>query len=436
MSPTYHIKGGKPLSGTVELAGAKNAASKMMIASLLTDEPVILENMPQQQETAITEEIIKSVGGQVVWQDHKISIDVSKISNASVISQTRKNRISVLAIAPLLHRVSEAFVPVVGGDKIGPRPINWHVEVLTRMGAIVEQTEDGYKATAPNGLSGLVLDLPYPSVGSTESAIFAGVLAKGRTVINNAAVEPEIIELIKMLQKMGAIIELGVNRRIDIFGVEKLHGCEVRVMPDPLEAVSYACLALGTGGRIFIQGAVHEHLIPFLNTVRRMGGEYKVTDSGVEFFSEKPLQGVKIETDTWPGFRTDWQQPFTVVLTQANGTSIVHETVWEERFGFTETLNKMGSDITLFASCLGEINCRFKGSNYKHSAVINGPTPLKAASIVVPDIRAGLALVLAALVAEGESVLTGIEHLDRGYERLEEKLKGLGADIRRVENPT
>ena len=165
-----------------------------------------------------------------------------------------------------------------------------------------------------------------------------------------------------------------------------------------------------------------------------MGGEYKVTDGGVEFFSEKPLCWVKIETDTWPGFRTDWQQPFTVVLTQAKGTSVFHETVWEERFGFTETLTQMGADITLFASCLGEINCRFKNSNYKHSAVINGPTPLKAASIVVPDIRAGLALVLAALVAEGESVLTGIEHLDRGYERLEEKLRGLGADIRRVEN--
>jgi UDP-N-acetylglucosamine 1-carboxyvinyltransferase len=434
MSSSYHIVGGKQLKGTVEIAGAKNAASKMMIASLLIDESVVLYNMPKQQETAITEEILKTVGASLSWNDHVLTIRASEIKGAEVTSQSRKNRISVLAIAPLLHRTGQAFVPIVGGDKIGPRPVNWHVEILTRMGAKIEQTNDGYRAEAPNGLVGLVLDLPYPSVGSTESAIFSAVLAKGRTVINNAAIEPEIIELIKMLQKMGAIIELGVNRRIEIYGVEKLHGCEIKVMPDPLETVSYACLALGTQGRIFIKGAVHEHLIPFLNTVRRMGGEYKVTDGGVEFFSEKPLCGVKIETDTWPGFRTDWQQPFTVVLTQAKGTSVVHETVWEERFGFTETLTQMGADITLFASCLGEINCRFKNSNYKHSAVINGPTPLKAASIVVPDIRAGLALVLAALVAEGESVLTGIEHLDRGYERLEEKLRGLGADIRRVEN--
>jgi len=430
---TYHITGGKPLNGTVELAGAKNAASKMMIASLLTDEKVVLENMPKQQETAITEEILKSVGAQVSWQDHKISIEVPKISGTEVTSQSRKNRISVLAIAPLLHRTGEAFVPTTSGDKIGPRPINWHVEILTRMGATIEQTEGGYKATAPNGLTGMILDLPYPSVGSTESAIFAAVLAKGRTVINNAAIEPEIIELIKMLQKMGAIIELGVNRRIEIFGAEKLHGCQTKVMPDPLEAVSYACLALGTGGRIFVKSAVHEHLIPFLNTVRRMGGEYNVTDEGIEFYSEKELQGVKIETDTWPGFRTDWQQPFTVVLTQARGSSVVHETVFEERFGYTETLKEMGADVSLFTDCFGDLQCRFKGLNFRHSAIINGPTKLKATSIVVPDIRAGLALVLAALVAEGESVLTGIEHLDRGYEKLEEKLKGLGADIRRVE---
>jgi len=429
---TFHIQGGKALRGEVELSGAKNAASKMMIASLLTDEAVILENMPQQQETAITEEILKIVGGETSWSDHTLTVRAPVIAQTEVVTQSRKNRISVLAIPPLLHRVGEAFVPVVAGDQIGPRPVNWHIEVLSRMGATIEQTSDGYRATTPKGLRGAVLTLPYPSVGATESAILSAVLAKGRTVIENAAIEPEIIELIKMLQNMGGIIELNVNRHIEIVGVERLHGCRVCVMPDPLEAVSYACIALATKGEVFVKGAVHDHLIPFLNTVRRIGGEYEVSERGVRFAAPHPLSGIKIETDTWPGFRTDWQQPFVVVLTQAQGTSVVHETVFEERFGYTETLCRMGADISLFHECLGELPCRFRGMNFRHSAVIKGPTPLSAAPVEVPDIRAGLALVVSALVAQGESVLTGIEHLDRGYERLEEKLKGLGADIRRM----
>ena len=427
------ITGGNPCKGEVQISGAKNAASKMMIASLLTDEPVILENVPKQQESAITEEILKTIGTTVSWDDHTVTLHTPKINQTEVLSQSRKNRLSVLFLGPLMHRAGEGFVPVVGGDKIGPRPVNFHLDVLQKMGAVVEQTPDGYRATAPQRLHGVMIDLPYPSVGATESAILTSVLAAGRTVVKNAAIEPEIVELIKMLQKMGAIIEIGLGRQIEVYGVAKLHGCRMRVMPDPLEAVSFACVALGTGGDIFVKGAVHEHLIPFLNTVRRMGAEYEVREDGIRFYCKGPLNGLKIETDTWPGFRTDWQQPFTVVLTQAQGTSVVHETVWEERFGYTKALNEMGADITLFADCLGEVPCRFKGQNYKHSAVINGPRKLHAATLEVPDIRAGLALVVAALVAEGQSTLTNIEHLDRGYEKLEEKLQSLGADIKVID---
>jgi UDP-N-acetylglucosamine 1-carboxyvinyltransferase len=429
---TFRIQGGASLNGTVELSGAKNSASKLMIASLLTDEEVVLENVPRQQETAITEEILKTIGSELSWDGHTLRIKTSTINQTEVLSQSRKNRLSVLFLGPLMHRAGEGFVPMVGGDNIGPRPVNWHMEVLTKMGAQIEQTNEGFHATSPDGLRGVLVELPYPSVGATESAILTAVLARGRTVIRNAAVEPEMIELIKMLQKMGAIIELGVNRQIEIIGVEKLHGCRARVMPDPLEAVSYACLGLATRGDVFVKDAVHEHLIPFLNTVRRLGGAYEVQEDGVRFFTNGAFRGLEIETDTWPGFRTDWQQPFVVVLTQAQGTSVVHETVWEERFGYTDALREMGADITLFSNCLGEIQCRFKGGNYKHSAVINGPSKLKAARIAVPDIRAGLAFVVAALVAEGTSTLTGIEHLDRGYERLQEKLSGLGAKIERV----
>ena len=428
----FLIKGGQPVNGTVELSGAKNAASKMMIAALLTNEPVIIHNVPLQLETKITEEILKSIGASTSWDDHTLTIQFRDPTSSEVKGISSKNRISVLAMSPLLHRMGEAMVPVAGGDKIGPRPVNWHVMALEKMGVKIERTDDGWMAKAPDGLRGGLIDLPYPSVGATETSIFAAVLANGRTMIKNAAIEPEIVELVKMLQNMGAIIEMGAGRDIEIIGVEKLHGCEVAVLPDALEAASYACIALGTKGEVFVKGAVHDHMMTFLNAVRRIGGEYEVTSEGIRFWSPREFKGIKLETDTHPGFRTDWQQPFAVVLTQAKGTSVVHETVYESRFGYTETLNKMGANVTLFSNCMGELSCRFKGENYKHSAVINGPTSLSATEIEVPDIRAGLAFVIAALVAEGTSTLTGIEHLDRGYERLEEKLKGVGVHIERI----
>ncbi|MDA1038652.1 MAG: UDP-N-acetylglucosamine 1-carboxyvinyltransferase [bacterium] len=428
----FRIQGGQPVKGTVELSGAKNAASKLMIASLLTNETVVLHNVPKQSETKITAEILQAVGATIEWDGNTLKTTFSNPSSNDVTGLSGKNRISILAIAPLLHRLGEVFVPIVDGDRIGPRPVDWHIMALEKMGAEIIHEKEGWRATAKNGLQGALIELPYPSVGATETSILCGVLASGRTMIRNAAVEPEIAELVKMLQKMGAIIEMGAGREIEIIGVDSLFGCEMEVMPDALEAASYACIALGTKGEIFVKGAVHDHMISFLNAVRRIGGEYEVFKDGIRFWSPNGFNGIKLETDTHPGFRTDWQQPFVVVLTQAKGTSVVHETVYESRFGYVDTLNKMGADATLFSDCLGEISCRFKGGNYKHSAVINGPTPLKATEINVPDIRAGLAFVIAALVADGTSILRGIEHLDRGYERLEEKLKGVGVHIERI----
>lgn len=430
----YKIQGGIPLRGEVTIAGAKNAASKMIIASLLTDESVIINNMPRQHETGITREIATIVGAEAEWlSDHTLKLETPEIKETQVKKQSRKNRLSILAVAPLLHRAGEATVPTVDGDRIGPRPVNFHIDILKKMGAIIEETAEGYHARVEGRLQGAFIELPYPSVGATETAILAGVLAEGRTVVNNAAGEPEIKGLIMMLQKMGAIIQVNAGRNIEIVGVERLRGCEVSVIPDRLEAASYACMALGTGGEIFVRGAQHEHLITFLNTVRRVGGDYEVKEDGILFKRINGFKGIELETDTHPGFATDWQQPFVVLLTQAKGTSIVHETVYEGRFGYTDELKRMGADISLFSNCLGEIPCRFKGRNYKHSAVINGPTALTAEDMKVPDIRAGLALVVAALIAEGESTLIGIDHLDRGYESLEEKLRSLGANVKRVQ---
>ncbi len=426
---TMTIHGGKALHGSVKIAGSKNAASKMIIASLLTADEVTLHNVPLQKESDIARELVTTLGATSSLEDHSLTLHVATIASSSAMSLSRKNRLAILALAPLLHRTGEAFVPSLGGDKIGPRPVNFHIDLLEKMGATIVADADGYHAKAPNGLKGCIFNLPYPSVGTTETALFAGVLAKGRTVIKNAAIEPEIIELIMMLQKMGAIIELGAGRHIEIIGVEKLHGCEHTVVADRMEAASFACMALATRGEIFCEGAVHRDMVTFLNAVRMLGGDYDVRDNGILFRGAQHYKGIQLETDTHPGFMTDWQQPFLVAMTQADGTSVIHETVYEDRFGYTETLKAMGADITLFDTCLGEVDCRFKDNNHKHSAIIKGPTPLHAATIQLLDIRAGLACVIAALVAEGTSTLTGFEHLERGYEDLFGKLKAIGADI-------
>lgn len=428
--PNLCITGGKPLKGTVQISGAKNAASKMIIASLLTADEVTLDNVPLQAETDIAHELVTLLGAQAELTGHTMKLATHKIAGTSAMELSRKNRLAILALAPLLHRAGHAFVPKLGGDKIGPRPVNFHLDALEKMGAVIVQDEQGYRASVSGRLKGALIDLPYPSVMATETALLAGVLAEGRTVIRNAAIEPEIVDLIMMLQKMGAIIEMGAGRHIEIVGVEALGGCYHKVLPDRMEAASYACMALATRGEIFVKGAKHRDMVTFLNAVRRIGGEYVVQNDGILFRGKATYQGIKLETDTHPGFMTDWQQPFLVVLTQAEGTSVMHESVMEERFGYTKALVDMGADITLFDNCLGEIACRFKDRNYKHSAVINGPTALRASTLTVTDIRAGLAYVVAALVAEGTSEIAGTEHLERGYEDLLGKLKSVGAEVR------
>lgn len=431
MSKLLKIRGGRPLHGEVRVAGAKNAASKMMIASLLTAEEVVLDNCPDIEEISITTEICAAVGAHVMRDGQRVSLTTPKVTSTKVAKLSRTNRISILALGPLLHRLGEAEVPRVGGDAIGPRPVNYHIDALEQMGAHVEELEHGYKATlGPRGLHGTLICLPYPSVGATETIILAAVLAKGRTRIENAAIEPEVVDVVKMLQQMGAIIEFGANRTITVDGVERLRGVHYNIMPDRMEAASWANAAIATGGEITVKGARQADLGTFLNTIRRMGADFEVDDHGITFRrGRNGLVGIELETDTYPGFMTDWQQPTVVSLTQAKGISVVHESVYEDRFGYTEDLRRMGADIGVFSKCLGELPCRWRNRSLRHSAVIKGPTPLTAAAIEIPDIRAGMAQVIAALVAEGESQLTGVHHLERGYERLWDKLRALGADF-------
>ncbi len=426
---SYLVTGGKPLKGTVRVAGAKNAATKELVAALLTDEKVVLSNVPDIGDVAVTIEMLEDLGVKISRKADQVTLDASKLKNSRVSEAfSGKNRIPILFLGPLLHRFGEAAIPSLGGCSIGGRTVDFHVEALQKMGAVISCEGNTYMARTA-GLKGAVIELPYPSVGATENVILAAVLAKGTTIIKNAAIEPEIKDLAMLLQSMGAIINLEANRTWIIEGVEKLGGANHRVIPDRIEAASFAVAAALTGGDVLIEEASQGSLLSFLNAMRKVGVPYEITEKGVRFMGAKKLKPIVIETDVHPGFMTDWQQPFVMLLTQADGVSIVHETVYENRFGYTDALRQMGANIQLHSECLGSKPCRYQHRDYRHSAVIVGPTPLKAADIRIPDLRAGFSYLIAALVAQGKSRITGVEIIERGYEDIIGKLKKLGAKI-------
>lgn len=431
------INGGHRLEGgKVSIAGSSNQVTKCIIASLLTQEHVVIKSAPAVNERKIAEELFAYLGGQVEYLDENTirlcAKDISKDSISREICQ--KNRISILALGPLLHRFGKARIyAALGGDKIGKRPVDFHIKGLQEMGAHVEFEDDTYHISVDkNGLQGAHIVLPFPSVMTTENLIIAATLAKGRTIIENAAIEPEIIELVKMLQKMGADIMINANRTYIVQGVKKLRGCELRVMPDRNQAVSFACAALATGGNVLLEKMPHDPLYSFLNFIQRMGAEFRVNSEGIYVASPtgKKLKQSHIEVEVHPGFMTDWQQPFMVLFTQAEGISILHETIFENRLSYTRYLNEMGANIHLHSACLGEVPCRFKNKNHAHSAIIYGPTPLHAANFAMPtDIRAAMSMVIAGLVATGTTTLSNVQELQRKYDHLVDKLKQMGADV-------
>lgn len=433
-STRFLVKGGKPLHGTVKLSGAKNSASKLLVATLLTDEPVHINNFPCTIiEMQVTRQICESLGTDFIkFSNNEAVLQTKKITNTSFSEDLGLiNRIGILTVGALLKRTGEARIPKLGGDKIGARPIDFHLNALKQLGAEINEYEKFYELKA-KGLFGANITLPFPSVGATENMIMASCLAEGTTYINNAAVEPEIIDMILMLQKMGAVIDVLTDRRIVIRGVEKLKGTTHQVIPDRLEAASIAGAAIASKGEVFVKNARQIDMISFLNSIRLIGADYEIADGGIKFFYKRKLKPIIIETNVHPGFMTDWQPPFIILLTQADGVSIIHETVYENRFGYVSELKKMGADIELYNTCLGGSVCRFANTNYSHSAVIKGPTALHKANITVPDIRAGFSYLVAALIAKGESCIEGIHYIDRGYEHIVEKLSALGANIERV----
>ena len=431
-----HVEGGKPLNGTIKVRGAKNFVSKAMVAALLAPSTSVLKNVPEIRDVHVVSDLLRLHGVDVTVDGANgvVTIDATNVQLADVAdvdTLSGSSRIPILFSGPLLHRLGEAFIPALGGCNIGGRPIDFHLETLRKLGANVDKEhKDGIHITAPNGLHGAKIHLPYPSVGATEQTLLAAVLAEGKTELSGAAIEPEIMDLVSVLQKMGAIISVDVDRTFRIEGVKELKGYTHTSLTDRIEAASWASAALATHGDIFVKGATQPEMMTFLNVFRKIGGEFDITDKGIRFWHPGgDLKPVAIETDVHPGFMTDWQQPLVVALTQANGLSIVHETVYENRFGFTKPLVQMGATIQLYRECLGSLPCRFQQRNYKHSAVIFGPTPLTGRDIDVPDLRGGFSHLIAALAAKGPSNVQGISLIDRGYADFRGKLEALGADF-------
>jgi UDP-N-acetylglucosamine 1-carboxyvinyltransferase len=429
-SPSWQIDPVGPLRGEVTVRGSKNAVTKHMVAAVLGETPATIRNCPEIGEIAITAGMLRDLGCEVVIDGDCVVVEPGALATGRLPHKYAGiNRIPILLVGPLLHRMGEAFVPFVGGDRIGPRPVDFHVGSLEAMGAEVTVTPEGLEAKATR-LHGARVRLPFPSVGATETVLLTAALAEGRTVVDNCAIEPEVIELALFLQRMGARIELRPDRRFVIEGVERLRGAEHRLDGDRIEAFSYLAAGLVTGGRVTVRGCHQGRLVTAISTLHRMGAHFDITDETVSVEADS-LRPAVVQTDTHPGFMTDWQSPLVVLFTRCDGMSVVHETVYEDRFPYIGALKQMGAEVELFDACLGGRDCRFNESNALHSAVVRGVTQLRGAEITVPDIRGGFAYVIAAAVADGTTVIHDVHHLERGYHRPLEAFAGIGLEISR-----
>ncbi|MBI4022947.1 UDP-N-acetylglucosamine 1-carboxyvinyltransferase [Candidatus Berkelbacteria bacterium] len=428
----YVIEGGQPLVGSVRLSGAKNLANKLMIASLLASKPCTLQNVPEIGEIDIVSGIIQATGAHIERRAETLTIDPQSL-NQFDLRQVTSNRIPILAAGPLLRKTGRAILPAPGGDRIGLRPIDFHLDALTKLGAHVEQQGRFYVLRADR-LRGAMIQLPFPSVGATENVLLAATTAEGVTELRNGAIEPEILELVRFLCALGARIER-TERTYVITGTRELGGADWTVMPDRIEAVSYIALALATRGEILIEQAGLAAIDAYRPFLDEIGANYELQGSDLRIRgNHRQLRATTITTGVHPGFLSDWQQPSAVVLVTATGDSTIHETVFEDRFGYVRDFRHMGAMIEVTSGC-SPVPCRFDGKGHAHVATIHGPSQLHGTELELLDIRAGMAHLIAALAAQGTSVLHGIHHLDRGYGTgLQEKLTRLGASITRFEH--
>jgi UDP-N-acetylglucosamine 1-carboxyvinyltransferase len=411
------IRGGTPLRGIVALAGSKNAALPCLIAALLTNEPVVLHNVPRLRDVTTVLDLLHRLGVAVRWiGQHDIEICAHAVtSHEAPYDLVKTMRASFLVLGPLLARSGRARVSTPGGCAIGARPVNLHMAGIRMLGARI-QMRHGYVEAHADNLRGARVWLDTPSVGATENIMMAAVRACGRTIIENAAREPEVGDLARMLSGMGARISGAGTHVIEIEGVERLHSVEHSVIPDRIEAGSLMAAAAITGGDIVIRNAPVEHLEAVIVKLRETGVTLELVEGGLRVARTGPLRPIELRTLPYPGFPTDLQAQMMAVLTQAEGTSVITETIFENRFMHALELVRMGADIVM------------KGP----TAVVRGAMRLSGAPVMATDLRASMGLILAGLAAENSTELSRIYHLDRGYEALDDKLSALGADIERV----
>lgn len=419
------ITGGKRLSGTIAISGAKNAALPLMCTTLLTDEPVTFHNLPRLADIATLSDLLNHIGATVTIAGGRqpnvvgrsLTFDAGQIHDTvAPYDIVRKMRASILVLGPLVARAGEAVVSLPGGCAIGNRPIDLHLKALEALGAKIELEQGYVRASAPNGLTGGIVRFPFVSVGATENILMTATLAKGTTTIENAAREPEIADLAKCLNAMGAKITGAGNETITVEGVDKLHGTEHTVMPDRIEAGSYAVAALMTRGEIFLKHARADDMQAVLDALVEAGGIIDVKEDGILVKSNGHVKGFNLVTQPFPGFPTDMQAQFMALAAVADGASVITEAIFENRFMHVPELTRLGADITVTGS----------------SATVRGVNELRAAPVMATDLRASMSLALAALVAEGETSVNRLYHLDRGYEHMEEKLRQVGAAVERV----
>jgi len=424
---SIHIRGGKPLHGEIHIGGAKNASLPLMTASLLTGDTLVLSNLPHLADISTMAHLLAELGVGIAMDGgapdggvsgHVFNLTATNLSEATApYDLVRKMRASILVLGPLLARCGEARVSLPGGCAIGTRPVDLHLKALAQLGADIEIREGYIEAAAPQGLKGAHIVFPMVTVGGTENALMAACLAEGETVIANAAREPEVADLAHCLTAMGADIAGIGTDTLTVQGVERLHGTEYAVVSDRIETGTYAVAAALTGGDVELIGARTELVEAVADALLRAGAEVEETAKGMRVARTRgPLRGIDVMTEPYPGFPTDLQAQFMVLLSIAEGASMITETIFENRFMHVPELCRMGADINVHGS----------------SAIVRGTAGLSGAPVMATDLRASVSLILAGLAAGGETVVNRVYHLDRGYERLEEKLAACGADIERI----
>lgn len=416
----FVIRGGNPLLGTIRVSGAKNAALPCMAAALLTEDTVTLENIPQVRDIETTRKLLAAMGAEVELgygrAHHRTTISCRKLASPEASYELVKTmRASTLVLGPLVARYGRARVSLPGGCAIGARPIDLHIKGLERLGAQITQ-DHGYVEAAAERLRGAEIVFDKITVTGTEDLLMAAVLADGETVMQNCAREPEVSDLADLLNKMGAHIEGAGTSTIRVKGVTKLHGAKHRIIPDRIEAGTFILAGAITGGDLNVAGCDPEHLTALLQKLAETGVRTAVTGDSVRVMGDNSPRAADVNTEEYPGFPTDMQAQYMALATQADGTSVVTENIFENRFMHAQELVRMGANI------------KIEGSR----AVIRGKSPLSAAAVLASDLRASASLVLAALVADGETIIDRVYHIDRGYEHIEEKLLAVGGEIRRI----